>query len=569
MRPLDPRLLREVRPARRYVALTAGVGVVVGALVVVQAILLADVIAAVFDGADVAAKGRQLLALVAVVVARAALAWVQERYGDRAATDVITELRQGVLAHAVALGPVLLRSDKRSGVSTLVGVGLENLRPYLSRYLPQLLLTAVVTPALLLVVAVNDLMSALIIAATLPLVPLFMALVGWMTQQAAARRLTSMQRLGAQVIDLLTGLPTLVALGRERGPAARVRALGDAHRRAANSTLRIAFLSSMVLELLTTLSVALVAVAVGLRLLSGSLDFRTALVVLILAPEVYLPLRQVGTQFHASTDGLAAIDQAFTILHRPLSARGTMPAPDLRTATIEVRDVAVRHDGRRRPAPDGASLTLRPGTVTALMGPSGCGKSTVAEVVLGLRPLDQGVVSAVDAAGRRTALADIEARSWLDQTAWLGQHPVVVPGTVRDNVTLFSGEVPDAELDAAARAAGLSDVLADLPNGWSTWLGDGGLGLSAGQRQRLALTRVLLADAALVVLDEPSAHLDEVTEAVVLDAIRALRDSGRTVLVIAHRQALADVADEVVTLDAAPAGATAADEQPLHLTAAR
>ena len=565
MRPLDPRLLREVRPARRYVALTAGVGCVVGALVVVQAILLADVIAAVFHGADVATKGRQLLALVAVVVARAALAWVQERYGDRAATDVITELRQRVLAHAVALGPVLLRSDKRSGVSTLVGVGLENLRPYLSRYLPQLLLTAVVTPALLLVVAVNDLMSALIIAATLPLVPLFMALVGWMTQQAAARRLTSMQRLGAQVIDLLTGLPTLVALGRERGPAARVRALGDAHRRAANSTLRIAFLSSMVLELLTTLSVALVAVAVGLRLLSGSLDFRTALVVLILAPEVYLPLRQVGTQFHASTDGLAAIDQAFTILHRPLSARGTVPAPDLRTATIEVRDVAVRHDGRRRPAPDGASLTLRPGTVTALMGPSGCGKSTVAEVVLGLRPLDQGVVSAVDAAGRRTALADIEARSWLDQTAWLGQHPVVVPGTVRDNVTLFSGQVPDAELDAAARAAGLSDVLADLPHGWSTWLGDGGLGLSAGQRQRLALTRVLLADAALVVLDEPSAHLDEVTEAVVLDAIRALRDSGRTVLVIAHRQALADVADEVVTLDAAPAG----DERPLHLTAAR
>lgn len=563
MRPLDPRLLREVRPARRYVVLTTGVGCAVGGLVVVQAVLLADVIAAVFSGADVASKGRQLLALVAVVVARAVLAWVQERYGERAATDVISDLRQRVLAHAVALGPVLLRSDHRSGVSTLVGVGLENVRPYLSRYLPQLLLTAVVTPALLLVVAVNDLMSALIIAATLPLVPVFMALVGWMTQQAAARRLTSMQRLGAQVLDLLAGLPTLVALGRERGPAARVRELGDAHRRAANSTLRIAFLSSMVLELLTTLSVALVAVAVGLRLLSGSLDFRTALVVLILAPEVYLPLRQVGTQFHASTDGLAAIDAAFTILHRPLPVGGTLPAPDLRTSVIEVRDVVVRHEGRDRPAPDGASLTLRPGTVTAVMGPSGCGKSTVAEVVLGLRTVDHGAVSVLDGAGRRTALVDIEARSWLDQTAWLGQHPVVVPGTVLQNVTLFSGSLPDAEVAEAARASGLTDVLADLPDGWSTRLGDGGLGLSAGQRQRLALTRVLLTDAALVVLDEPSAHLDQISQAVVLDAISALRDSGRTVLVIAHRQALADVADQVVTLSA-----PTADERPLHLTAA-
>ena len=564
MRPLDPRLLREVRPARRYVALTTGVGCAVGGLVVVQAVLLADVIAAVFSGADVASKGRQLLALVAVGVARAALAGVQERYGERAATDVISELRQRVLAHAVALGPVLLRSEQRSGVSTLVGVGLENVRPYLSRYLPQLLLTAVVTPALLLVVAVNDLMSALIIAATLPLVPVFMALVGWMTQQAAARRLTSMQRLGAQVIDLLAGLPTLVALGRERGPAARVRELGDAHRRAANSTRRIAFLSSMVLELLTTLSVALVAVAVGLRLLSGSLDFRTALVVLILAPEVYLPLRQVGTQFHASTDGLAAIDAAFTILHRPLPACGTLPAPDLRTSTIEVRDVVVRHEGRDRPAPDGASLILRPGTVTAVMGPSGCGKSTVAEVVLGLRAVDQGAVSVLDGAGRRTALVDIEARSWLDQTAWLGQHPVVVPGTVLENVTLFSGSLPDAEVAEAARASGLTDVLADLPDGWSTRLGDGGLGLSAGQRQRLALTRVLLTDAALVVLDEPSAHLDQISQAVVLDAISALRDSGRTVLVIAHRQALAVVADEVVTMGLAPP----ADERPVHLIAA-
>lgn len=548
MRPLDPRLLREVAPARRWVVLTASVGTAVGALVVAQAWLLADVIAAVFAGADVTTERTQLVALGGVVVARAALAWVQQRYGERAATGVISELRHRVLAHAVALGPVLLRSEQRSGILTLAGLGLENLRPYLSRYLPQLLMTAVLTPALLVVVAVNDVLSAMIIAVTLPLVPLFMALVGWMTQRTAARRLTSMQRLGAQVIDLVAGLPTLVAFGREQGPAARVRALGDAHRRAANATLRVAFLSSMVLELLTTLSVALVAVTVGLRLLAGSLDLRTALVVLVLAPEVYLPLRQVGTQFHASTDGLAATDQAFTLLHRPVMPSGAVPAPDLRTSSIELTDVLVRHEGRSSAAPDGVSLTLLPGRVTALIGPSGGGKSTLAEVVLRLRPLDGGQVEVIDAAGRRSALADVEAGSWHEQCAWLGQHPLVVAGTVRENAVLYAGAVTPAELDVAARASGLADVLDALPQGWDTRVGDAGVGLSAGQGQRLALTRVLLTAATLVVMDEPSAHLDESTQTVVLDAIRALRDVGRTVLVIAHRPVLAQVADTVVTV---------------------
>ena len=537
-----------MRPARRYITVTAAVGIGVGALVVVQALLLADVIAAIFAGAQVTSKHRELGLLIAVVAARTGFAWIQERYGERAATAVIADLRHRVLAQAVALGPAFLRSEQRSGVTTLVTVGLENLRPYLSRYLPQLLLTAVVTPALLLVVAVHDLLSAIIIAVTLPLVPVFMALVGWMTQQSAARRLASMQRLGAQVLDLLAGLPTLVAFGREQGPAARVRALGEAHRSATNATLRTAFLSSMVLELLTTLSIALVAVSVGLRLLSGSLDFRTALVVLILAPEVYLPLRQVGTQFHASTDGLAAIDQSFGVLGRPLPPAGTRPAPDLRSATIEVRNLVVRHDGRQGAAPDGATLTLRPGTVTAVMGPSGCGKSTLAEVVLRLRTADDGRVDVVDAAGRRTALSDIDARSWLDQTAWLGQSSVLVPGSIRENAVLFAGDVPAVALEAAARASGLAEVVAGLPDGWATCLGSGGLGLSAGQCQRLALTRVLLTDAPLVVLDEPSAHLDHDAETLVQDAVNALRDAGRTVLLIAHRPALATVADHVVAL---------------------
>lgn len=555
MRPLDPRLVREVRPARRYVLLTGATGSALGALVVVQAYLLADVIATVFAGGSLTERRGQVAALVGCVAVRAVLAWVQERYGERAATAVIADLRHRVLAHAVALGPSFLRSATRADVVTLTTVGLENLRPYLARYLPQLLLAAVVTPALLVVVAVNDPLSAGVIALTLPLVPLFMALVGWMTQTSSAKGLVSMQRLGAQVLDLLAGLPTLVALGRERGPAARVRALGRAHREATNRTLRTAFLSSLVLELLTTLSVALVAVGVGLRLLSGSLDLRTALVVLVLAPEVYLPLRQVGTQFHASTDGLAAVDQAFAVLQRPLPPSGTLPAPDLRTSSVELTGVAVRHEGRDGHAPAGATLTLRPGTVTALTGPSGCGKTTLAEVLLGLRVPDAGEVSVVDADGHRTRLAEVDRTSWLGQVAWLGQHPTFSPATVRENAEALAGTSSDHTLEAAARASGLADVVAALPLGWSTPVGVGGVGLSAGQRQRLALTRVLLTDAALVVLDEPSAHLDADTEVVVLDAVGALRRQGRTVLLIAHRPALAAVADQGVDLSAVPVGA--------------
>ncbi|WP_426563767.1 thiol reductant ABC exporter subunit CydD [Angustibacter sp. McL0619] len=564
MRSLDPRLLREITPARRYVLATGALGVLTGVLVLAQAVLLALVVSAVVDGADVASQRRRLTALSVVVLGRVVVSWTQERYGERAATSVISALRQRVLGHVVALGPAA--GETAQGATATAGLvtdELERLRPYLSRYLPQLLLTAVVTPMLLVVVLTQDLLSGVLIAVTLPLVPLFMALVGWMTQQASQRRLAAAQRFSTQVLDLLVGLPTLVTLGREIGPAQRVRELGEAHRQATNATLRSAFLSALVLELLTTLSVALVAVGIGLRLLAGSLDLQTALLVLVLAPEVYLPLRQVGTHFHASTDGITAVDQAFAVLELPLPADGDLPAPDLHGCSIEVRDVVVLHEGRAAAAPDGASLTLRPGTVTAVVGPSGSGKSTLAELVLRLRDPDDGTVHVVEPVGRRTSLADLQARTWWSQIAWLGQHPVLVPGTVRENALLFDGgaagrgsgraEPDGATLDRAAAAAGFTSVLAQLPQGWTTRIGRDGVGLSAGQRQRLALLRVLLSQAPLVVLDEPTAHLDAASEQVVSEVLKTLRDTGRTVLVMSHRTALAALADTVVELAAVSA----------------
>ncbi len=598
MKPLDPRLLRYARAARGYLALTVVLGVVTAGLVVAQAILLAHVLAsAAHDGTALPALLPMIGWLAGVVVLRAVATGVQERYAHRAATRATAELREQVVAHAAALGPRWLAEGEGPRVVTLATRGLDALEPYFVRYLPQLVLSATVTPATLLVVLDLDWVSAAIAAGTVPLIPVFMILVGLLTQGRSERSLRVMQRLGSQVLDLIAGIPTLRAFGRERGPARRVQELGDAHRRATMGTLRIAFLSGMVLELLTTLSVALVAVGIGLRLVYGHLDLTTGLAVLVLAPEIYFPLRQVGAQFHASTDGVAAADQVFRVLETPLPSTGATPCPDLRTKTIRLRGVTVRAPGRDVLAPADLSLDVPPGSVVALAGASGTGKSTTVDVVLGLvRPEHGGVdlVAAVDAGdavdaadplvpidapggaapsdaaradapggtlpggtlpggtGRPVALADVDLPTYWSQVAWLPQRPVLEPGSLsrivcgQDDDAL--GSSSRAERDRAAALTGLDAVVDAAPDGWRTALGRGGAGLSIGQRQRVALTRALLSDAPLVVLDEPTAHLDAEGERVVLRTVRALRDAGRTVLLVAHRPSLLALADRVVTV---------------------
>ncbi|CAM3381995.1 thiol reductant ABC exporter subunit CydD [Isoptericola cucumis] len=580
MRPLDPRLLRRARAARWYVVLTAGLGVAAAAAIVVQAFAVGHALGpAVTAGSagtpiglgDVAPW---LAVLAGVVVVRVAVAWAQERYAQKAAAQVVAELREQVVAHTVALGPRPGSSGGSDGgpaaTATLATRGLDDLQPYLVRYLPQLLLTAIVTPALVLVVLGLDWVSAVIAVVTLPLVPLFMWLVGVMTAGTSERRLRTISRLGDQVLDLLAGLPTLRAFGREIGPGARVRALGDASRRATMGTLRIAFLSGMVLELLTTLSVAIIAVGVGLRLVEGMIDLVPAIAVLVLAPEVYLPLRRVGAEFHASTDGLAAAQRAFDVLERPLPAGGTLPAPALAGATLVLDGVSVRAGDRGLAAPADLSVrvplgTGRPGggRVVALRGPSGSGKSTTALVLLGLLRPDSGrvLVEPPGPPGTDPAvvdLADVDPQTWWPQLTWVPQRPTLAPGPLR-HVVADGRRVTDDALAAAARTTGLDAVVADLPAGWDTPVGLGGTGLSVGQRQRVALTAALLDGAAhddgtdggaapppVVLLDEPTAHLDARGEQTVLDTVRAWRDAGRTVVVIAHRASLLALADQVV-----------------------
>ncbi|WP_418276451.1 thiol reductant ABC exporter subunit CydD [Isoptericola jiangsuensis] len=579
MRPLDPRLLRQAGAARSYVLLTTALGIASAALVVVQAFAIAHALGPVVvatspqgDGVvDREAITRWLVVLACAVVGRAGVAFAQERYGRRAAARVVADLREQVVTHAVRLGPRPPAGAAPSDVATLATRGLADLEPYLVRFLPQLLLTAIVTPAAVLVVWGLDWVSAVIAVVTIPIVPFFMWLIGTMTAGTSERRLATVERLGSQVLDLVAGLPTLRAFGRQIGPGARVRALGESSRRATMGTLRVAFLSGAVLELLTTLCVAIIAVGVGLRLVHGGMELVPAVAVLVLAPEIFLPLRRVGFEFHASTDGLAATSRAFAVLDLPAVGDGDRPAPWAAGATLVLDDVTVRAPGRGLDAP--AHLTAhvpcgtgRPGggRVIALRGPSGAGKSTLVLVLLGLLRPDAGrvLVRSRAAGGPAGAgptdtdladidLAHIDPTGWWDQVAWVPQRPAIGPGTVRDVVT--DGAVhDDATLSAAAATTGLDTVLADLPDGWDTPVGLGGTGLSVGQRQRVALARALVgaADRPVVVLDEPTAHLDARGEQVVLDTVRSWREAGRTVLVVAHRSSLITLADQVVDVRA-------------------
>jgi ATP-binding cassette, subfamily C, bacterial CydCD len=540
---VDPRLMRYARATRVFVGASIGLGLVNALLLIAQAWLLASVIADAFAGEGPTQLRAMLAVLFVVVLARAALAWSAEVVASRSSTLAKRQLRTALLERVVALGPGRVGEERTGAIATLATRGIDALDDYFSLYLPQLLLAVIVPVAVLAALLATDWISAAIVAVTLPLIPVFMALVGAATRDRTALQLRRLQRLAGHFLDVVSGLPTLKVFGAAKRQTRVIGEISNRHRAAALAALRVTFLSSLILELLSTISVALVAVAVGLRLLNGDLGLNTALFVLVLAPEAYLPLRALGANYHASAEGVSAAEQVFEVLETPLPSRGhSTEIPAAASVGLTIEALTVRYRGRARAALDGISLRVDPGEIVALTGPSGCGKSTLLGVLLGFVAPTGGSVRIGD-----TSLSDLDPDAWRDQLAWLPQRPRLFAGSIAENIALGRRNASDEQLWPAVSAAGLREIVEARPGGLHASIGEGGSRLSAGERQRIALARLFLRDAPLLLLDEPTANLDGATEAEVLDAVRRLvRD--RTVIVVAHRPALIAVADRVVDL---------------------
>ncbi len=564
MRPVDPRLLRHAAAARGYLVLTVLLGLATTALILAQAGLLARALAAPAAGIGVAALGGTLGVLLAVLAARAVAAYGGELAALRAAAAVKSQLRRKLTAHVLRLGPAWIGGQRTGEITTVSTKGLDALDSYFARFLPQLVLAFLVPVAVLVRVGLADWISALVIAVTLPIIPVFAVLIGLQTRAQTERQWQLLAHLGGHFLDVVEGLPTLKLFGRAQAQTAVIREVTDAHRHATMRTLRVAFLSALVLELSAAIATALVAVEVGLRLLAGHMPYQTALLVLLLTPEAYLPLRAVGLQFHASMEGVTAAGRACEILDTPLpeaplktsmappAGRGLGSGPpaqaDLRRDIIFLNGTSLVYPGRDAPALDRVSLGIRPGERIAVTGPSGAGKSSLLALLLRFAAPTAGRIEAGPAGGPGTDLAGLDLAAWRRQIAWVPQHPYLFDGTVASNIALGRPDASPADIDHAATLAGAAEFIGSLPGGYRTPLGERGSRLSAGQRQRIALARAFLQDAPLLLLDEPAAHLDPITARMITSTIEQLM-AGRTVILITHGRGWAGGADRTVTLD--------------------
>ena len=540
--PLDPRLVRRARATLPFLAGLCVVGVATALLILAQAWLLSRGVSSVFAAHHLDGVAMWCGLLAAVFCGRACLAWLQESLAHRASASVKSQLRRDILQARLSRP-----TDATMPSGTLISLmttGLDALDGYYSKYLPQLVLAVIVPAVLATAIGLNDLTSLVIVVVTIPLIPVFMALIGWRTEAAVAKRFKVATRLANHFADLVAGLPTLQVFGRARAQLEGLRRTEAANRSETMRTLRISFLSSFILDLLATLSVALVAVTVGFRVAAGGMDLRTSLFILILAPEVFLPVRQVGVLFHDAADGMAAAEVSFGLIE---SGRPTAPKSDVEIASprevpVVISGLTHTYEGTDRAAPDGLSLRIEPGSVVALVGHSGGGKTTALSCLLGFIDPDSGSILVGD---RELIGADESVwQSWRRQLAYVPQVPAMMAGTVAENIRLGCSDAPEAMLRDALDRCGAAAIPLNKR------IDDDAEGLSAGERRRVALARALVrveqAEAGLLVLDEPTAGLDADTEATVLEAVRA---SGASVLVVSHRRNIIAAADVVVDLE--------------------
>jgi thiol reductant ABC exporter CydD subunit len=547
MPAVDQRLLRASPAARAFTFACVPLGVAMALTIVVQATLLGRIVEEVFLGhSDLAGVALPLALLAVTALARGLFAWAFEAGGHVTASATAGALRRRLVRHALGDrpgDPAMTSGD----VATAAVSGVDALDPYFARYLPQLVLGVVVPIVILVRVATLDVLSAVVMAVTLPLIPIFGMLIGRWTAERARARYAALAGLSSHFLAVVRGLTTLRAFNRGAIQSERLAEIGERYRRETMGTLRIAFLSALVLELAATLGTAIVAVEIGIRLDRGGIALAPALTILVLAPELYAPLRNVAAQFHASADGIAAADHILAPLE---AAAAAAPAPRKTIAPLDPRDVPVRlervsfaYPGRDAGVLDDASLVLAPGERVALVGPSGAGKSTIARLLLRFDRPGGGrlLVGGTD-------LDDVDSDIWRRCIAWVPQRPHLPAATIGDVIRLGAPGADIAEVADAARRAGAEAFIAALPGGYATRVGDAGAGLSAGQIRRIALARALLRDASLLILDEPTTNLDDESAELVAAALERLPRTP-TMLLITHDEALAQrVADRVVRI---------------------
>ncbi len=537
--PVDPRLLRYARSSRGFFALIAAVGLAQTLTIIAFAWFLTTGIVGAIDGRSLNELAPTLAALGATIAVRAVLIWAREAAASRAAARVESELRENLVGAVGTLGPEWISTRNTAQLAVTAGRGLEALDAYFGRYLPQLVLTAIATPILVAIMWWQDWLSGLIVLLTLPLIPIFMVLIGLATRAVQQRQWRTLGQLAARFSDTVQGLSTLKVFGRQHRAADSIESVTTRYRRETMKVLRVSFLSGFMLEFLASIAVAIVAVTIGFRLLDGSLALTVGLFVLLLAPEAYLPLRQVGVQFHAAAEGVAATEDIFAVLDaaasapRPATHTAVSPGSGARLAAHELR---VRRGDSVLPP---VSFELEPGRVILLEGPSGAGKSSILAALRGAAPFEgSATIHGADVRG-------ISSASWL---AWAGQSAGLISGTVADNVALGDGN-PDAALIEASLRLACADEITPTRE-----LGTQGAGLSGGQAQRVAVARAfyrhLRGQATVIALDEPSAALDAETEARLWASVRKVADDGAGVILVSHRESARQIADEVVALRA-------------------
>jgi ATP-binding cassette subfamily C protein CydD len=547
----DRTLLRHARAGLPALVLTAGSGVLSGVLTLLQAWYLSRAIARVFlDRQPLDVVSGDLVALLIATLLRAGVVLAGEVAAGHLAARVKANLRGALFDHLLALGPIHARGERTGELTAVAVEGVEALDAYFSQYLPQVASAVVVPLLLVLVVFGADPVSAAVLAISAPLIPLFMVLIGKAADTLTRQQYDLLGRLSGHFLEVLQGLATIKIFGRSQDQIALIRLSSERFRSATMSVLRVAFISSLALEMLATIGTALVAVGVGLRLLHGRLEFQTALFVLLLAPEVYQPLRLLGGRFHARAAAMAASTRIFDILDTPVrgSARGGAMAPEDALPTvgagppgITFRDVHYTYDGSSD-ALRGASFEIPAGSTVALVGPSGAGKTTVVDLLLRFIEPVQGEVLI-----NGVPLHRLPASAWRERIAWVPQNPYLFHDSVAANLRMARPEATMEELMRAARWAHVHDVICSLPQGYDTVLGERGARLSAGQAQRIALARAFLKEAPVLILDEPTSSVDPELESLLLDTIERLRRA-RTILIVAHRLATVSVADRVVVL---------------------